>query len=152
MDNGFDTMEVIISIMKASCAKRRVLRQTDFIAEDMGLTWVRNLEYEEIKELVQHGDTSGMTRDDIKSFRTADLIMECKSGGGTHYVPVEVSFTATTRDTDRALRHARYMTRFTGSPARPAVAGMHQDDGARELFESGTIHWYQLNEEDFEAH
>ena len=148
MDNDFDRME---DIMKAAWAERRVRRQTDFIADEMGLTWVRNLEDEEIRDLVWHGDTSGMTRDDIKSFRNADLIVECRSDGGTHYVPVEVAFTATTRDTDRALRNARYMTRFTGSPARPAVAGMHQDDDAREFFESGTIHWYQLNEEDFEA-
>ena len=152
MDKRFDRMENSIGRMKAAYAERRVLRQADIIAGEMDLAWVRNLEYEEVRDLVQRSDRSDIPLDDIKSFRKADLIMEARDAdGGTHYVPVEVSFTADARDTDRVLRNARFMTRFTGSPAHPAVAGLHKDDDIRELFESGTIHWYQLDEEDFEA-
>ena len=152
MDRRFDRMENSIGRMKAAYAERRVLRQTDIIAGEMGLAWVRNLEYEEIRDLVQRSERSDIPLDDIKSFRKADLIMESRDAdGGTHYVPVEVSFTAEARDTGRALRNARFMARFTGNPAHPAVAGLHKDEDVRELFESGTIHWYQLDEEDFEA-
>ena len=152
MDKRFDRMENSIGRMKAAFAERRVLRQTDIIAGEMDLAWVRNLEYEEVRDLVQRSDRSDIPLDDIKSFRKADLIMEARDAdGGTHYVPVEVSFTADARDTDWVLRNACFMTRFTGSPAHPAVAGLHKDDDIRELFESGTIHWYQLDEEDFEA-
>ena len=87
-----------------------------------------------------------MTPDDIRSFRTADVIMESRDeDGGTHYIPVEISFTADVRDTSRALRNARFMTSFTGRPAHPAVAGLRKDKEILELFESGTIHWYQLD-------
>ena len=152
MDKRFDRMENSIGRMKAAYAERRVMRQTDIIAGEMDLAWVRNLEYEDIRDLVQRSDRSDIPLDDIKSFRKADLIMESRDAdGGTHFVTVEVSFTADARDTDRVLRNARFMKRFTGSPAHPAVAGLHKDDDIRELFESGTIHWHQLDEEDFEA-
>ena len=150
MDSRFDRMEDSISRMKSGYAERKVVRQADIIAEEIGLTWVRNLEYEEIKVLVQHGDTSEMTREDIKSFRTADVIMESRDeDAGIHYIPVEISFTADVRDTSRALRNARFITSLTGRPAHPAVAGLRRDNEILEFFESGTVHWYQLDENDF---
>ena len=150
MDSRFDRMEDSISRMKSGYAERKVVRQADIIAEEIGFTWVRNLEYEEIKVLVQHGDTSEMTREDIKSFRTADVIMESRDeDAGIHYIPVEISFTADVRDTSRALRNARFITSLTGRPAHPAVAGLRRDNEILEFFESGTVHWYQLDENDF---
>ncbi len=150
MDSRFDRMEDSIGRMKSGYAERKVVRQADIIADEIGLIWVRNLAYEEIKDMVRHGDTSGMTRDDIKSFRTADVIMESRDeDAGIHYIPVEISFTADVRDTTRALRNARFITSLTGRPAHPAVAGLHKDNDILELFESGTVHWYQLDEHDF---
>ena len=158
MDRRFDRMEnkhtswTGASMKHSGYAESKVVRQADIIADEIGLTWVRNLTYEEIKELVQRSDTSGMTPDDIRSFRTADVIMESRDeDGGTHYIPVEISFTADVRDTSRALRNARFMTRFTGSPAHPTVAGLRKDKEILELFESGTVHWYQLDDHDFQG-
>ena len=145
-------MEDSIGRMKSGYAERKVMRQADIIVDETGLTWVRNLTYEEIRDLARHGDTSFMTRDDIKSFRTADVIMESRDeDGGTHYIPVEISFTADVRDTSRALRNARFITSLTGRPAHPAVAGLRRDVGVRELFQSGAVHWYQLDEHDFKV-
>ncbi len=152
MDSRFDRMEDSIGRMKGGYAEGKVVRQADIIADEIGLTWVRNLTHEEIKDLVQHGDTSDMTRDDIKGFRTADVIMESRDeDAGIHYIPVEISFTADVRDTSRALRNARFITSLTGRPAHPAVAGLRRDDEILELFESGTVHWYQLDEHDFKV-
>lgn len=153
MDRRFDRMENSIGRMKGAYAEGRVSRQADIIAEQMGFTWVRTWSYEDIRELVQRSDRSDIPFGDIRSFRDADIIMESTDGAGeTHYIPVEVSFTADARDTNRALRNARLMKRFTASPAHPAVAGLRKDDDILELFECGAIHWYQLDDEDFEAH
>ncbi len=153
MDRRFDRMETSIGRMKGAYAEGRVSRQADIIAEQMGFTWVRTWSYEDIRDLVQRSNRSDIPFGDIRSFRDADIIMESTDrAGDTHYIPVEVSFTADARDTNRALRNARLMKRFTASPAHPAVAGLRKDDDILELFESGTIHWYQLDDEDFEAH
>ena len=153
MDGRFDSMENNIARMKSSYAERRVLRHADLIADDMGLTWMRNLAYEEIRDMVQRGDSTGMTRGEIQGFRKADIIMESRDEAGeTHYIPVEVSFTADARGTNRALRNARFLTHFTSSPAHPVVAGLRKDNDIVELFESGTIYWYQLDDDDFDAH
>ena len=153
VDKRFDRMENSIGRMKGAYAEGRVSRQADIIADQMGFTWVRTWSYEDIRDLVHRSDRSDIPFGDIRSFRDADIISESTDREGeTHYIPVEVSFTADARDTNRALRNARLMKRFTASPAHPAVAGLRKDDDILELFESGAIHWYQLDDEDFEAH
>ena len=99
----------------------------------MGLTWKRTLTHQEVADLVRSSDTSGVPRNELGSFRVADLIVECAdTGGETCYAAVEVSYTVNGRDTTRAVRNAGYLERFTGRPARAVIAGDRMDERVRE--------------------
>jgi hypothetical protein len=73
----------------------------------------------------------------MRSFRLADLVMEVANPDGeTAYVAVEISFTVNGRDVTRAVRNAGFLSRFTGRPARVAVAGARLDERIRDRLES----------------
>ena len=108
------------------------------ITSDMGLRWQKTLERSElgvITDEAQHNDLAvGISRDNMRRFRRADLVIEAAdSDGATHYIEVEVSYTADDRDTERATRHAEYLTRFTGVPAYAAIASVHIDNRIKEV-------------------
>ncbi len=140
-------------LMLRAHATRRVKRVPDFVSDEMGLAWVRTLEDDEIAAIAKHGDRSGMTRSELKGFLNAAIVMESNDqAGATCYIVMEVAFTANAGDTSKATRNARFLTRCTGIPAHPAVAGLRKDDDVVEIFESGAVHWHQLDDEDFEIH
>ena len=85
-----------------------------------------------------------LDRDVGRSFRRADLVIEATDGSDTHYITMDVSFTATQRDRDRAGRNASLITRFTGKPVHPAIAGVRNDSEATEAVESGDVYWHPL--------
>ena len=87
-----------------------------------------------------------LDRDVGRSFRRADLVIEATDGSDTHYIAMEVSFTATQRDRDRAVRNARLITRFTGKPAHPAIASVRNEREVTEAVESGTVYWHPLED------
>ena len=108
------------------------------ITSDMGLRWQKTLERSElgvIADEAQHNDLAvGISRDNMRRFRRADLVIEAAdSDGATHYIAVEVSYTADDRDTERATRHAEYLTRFTGVPAYAAIASVHIDNRIEDV-------------------
>ena len=103
------------------------------IASDMGLRWLKTLGRGEVvmmaDEAQRSGLVAGISRHNMRTFRRADLVFEAaNSDGETHYVAVEISYTADNRDTERATRHAEYITRFTGVPAYAAIASIHIDN------------------------
>lgn len=59
---------------------------------------------------------------------------------------MEVYYTADGRDTGRAIRNAGYLTRFTGDPARPAVASIRNDREIQNLIDNGQVYWYELED------
>ena len=135
-----------IAPMKGAHARNVTTEQADLLVEAMGLTWRRTLAHLDIAELVRSSDTSGIPNNELISFRLADLIVECADAAGeTCYAAVEASFTVNGRDTRRAMRNAEYLVRFTGRPARAAVAGERIDDRTREDVESGGVFWYPLD-------
>ena len=126
-------------------ARRRAFR----IAANLGSSLVRVLGPEETDSLVRGKDTSGIPSNELDSFLVADLLVEAEDGKGeTVYIAVEASYTLDDRDTDRAMRNAGFLTRFTGRPAFAAVAGMRLDDRIRTVVESGEVYWYQMEERD----
>ena len=135
-----------IAPMKGAHARNVTMEQADLLVEAMGLTWRRTLAHLDIAELVRSSDTSGIPSNELISFRLADLVVECADAAGeTCYAAVEASFTVNGRDTRRAMRNAEYLERFTGRPARAAVAGERIDDRTREDVESGGVFWYPLD-------
>lgn len=120
-------------------------KQAMFIAEDLGLEYEKQLTQHEVRDLVRNQDTSGIAPGDLRSFRNADMIIEATDAAGQlNYIAVEVSFTADQRDTDRPIRNAGYLTRFTGQPAHAVVASVRTDNRIHDIIESGQIYWHRL--------
>jgi hypothetical protein len=151
-DNALATIRNDIGILKAGHARNSVLGATTAITDAMGLDRVRDLTYDDLRALTLAADTSDIPTNIILSFRQADLVMEAADQAGeTCYVAVEISYTADHRDTDRALRNADFLTRFTGHTAYAVVAGVHRDDRVEQLSATGQVFWRQLESRDLEV-
>lgn len=144
-----DRMEGDISGLKGDYARQRTLRDAPGIAEDMGLEYVRTLSERDLAQLARQGldnDSLRERRDQLRSFRNADLVIETRDGVTTRYVAIEISFTADHRESDRAVRNAELLTEFTGATAVPAVASVRNDKYVERQVELGNIFWHPLED------
>ena len=115
--------------VKAAHVRNAALREVADIARSIGCTLVKVLGPEEVYDLHRGKDTSGISSDQLKSFRYGDLIIEATDiNGSTCYLAVEVSYTVDKRDTSRSVRNAQFLTLFTSRPAFAGVAGVRFDD------------------------
>ena len=151
-DNALAAIRNDIGILKAGHARTSALSHSYTIARQLGLKRVRNLTDEDLWDMTDIVDVSDIPGNQIDSFHLADLVIEATdSSGETCYVAVEISYTADDRDTERAIRNAAFLTRFTGCPAHPVVAGVHQDNRIVSRIESGEVFWHQLESRDLEV-
>ena len=151
-DQRMDRMESDMGVLRGAHARNAAVENADDIADELGLEMIRVLRGAEIRKLARSKGTKDIPANDLRSFRVADLIIEARDGKGeTCYVAVEVSFTANGRDTNRAIRNADFMSRFTGKPAYPVVTGLRRDNSIRCAIASGDVYWYQLAPEAFEV-
>ena len=114
------------------------------IAEAMGYEYLRTLTREQIREISRQGQGS-IASNRLLSFRHADLVIEAVQDSEITYIAVEASFTADERDTRRAMDNAALLTRFTGSPARPAIASVRNTDEVLPLIGDNRLHWHPLD-------
>ena len=121
-------------------------RELDLMAEDMGMTRVRTLKRKEILDLSKKLAQGARLEGNLRSFAKADIIFIADRQGEECYVPVEVSYTADQRDTDRAIRNADYLTRLTGANAFPVIACVNVDKKIQNLIDSGKVHLYEIEE------
>ena len=151
-NSWFKAIRSDLGPIKGWYARSIAVEQAYFLAEDMGLAWVRTLTPPEIGALVRSADLSDLPKNDLRIFGRADLIMETTDEyGGPCYVAVEASFTANGRDTDRAVRNAEILARATGRAARAAVAAKRVDHRIRPRIESGEVFWHELSHHSLEA-
>ena len=152
LERQMQQIRIDIAPLKAAHARTAALREADLMAEEQGLEFVRTLDQEEIRELVRSSDTDGISRHEMRSFRLADIMLCATDAAGEEcYLAVEVSYTANGRDTTRAQRNARFLTRFTGRRAFAVVAGLRFDERIRRDVESGAVAWYRLSPEVLEV-
>ena len=138
--------------LKGAHAKSVAKEEADIIANSLGLRLTRLLTGQEVGELALGQDAADLPRNELLSFRRADIVMEAADADGAPcYVAVEVSYTVNGRDTTRAIRNADMLTRFTGKPARAVVAGLQIDDRVRSDVESGAIFWHEMVEDAVQA-
>ena len=115
--------------VKTAHVRNAALREVADIARSIGCTLAKVLGPEEVYDLHRGKDTSGISIDQLKSFRYGDLIIEATDiNGSTCYLAVEVSYTVDRRDTSRSVRNAEFLTLFTSRPAFAGVAGVRFDD------------------------
>ena len=138
----FDRMEGDMSTFKDFYVIRQPFTDAPGIAADFGLEFVRLLASEDLRRMAGNDLSVNVSR----SFRNADMVIEGTDETGPSYIVIEVSYTADTRDTDRAIRNAGLITRFTGRPAQPVIASIRNDHRVEELIESGSVHWYEVRD------
>ena len=138
----FNRMEGDMSVLKANYAENRVIQNAGLISREMGLEFVRTLTGNDLSRMAGNALPPNI----LRSFSYADLVIEATDGDGTRYIAVEISYTADSRDCERALRNAGLLTQFTGMPARAVVASVRNDREATELMESNGIYWHPLEE------
>ena len=141
-----------VGILRGAHARNVVVEDAATIAREMGLMRTKTLNREDLWDITDSADTTGIPPNELRSFRRADLIMEATDQDKNPcYIAVEISFTANGRDTTRAIRNAEFLKRFTGKPAYAAVAGLYRDDRIQGIIESEEVFWYQLGPEDLEV-
>ncbi len=114
------------------------------IALDMGMEYVGTLTRAELARLSHNASGGEIPTSELRSFRDADVVIEAELDGSTHYIAVEASYTADRRDTDRALRNASFLTRFTGTPAHAAVVSVRNDRELDPLIVPGSVYWHPI--------
>ena len=152
IEGRLDRLTDDVGILKGAHARSIVLREADVIAEDMGLALLRILSRDDLRALTPHQGVADIPAGQLRSFRLADLIMEVADPDGeSSFVAVEISFTVNGRDVTRAVRNAGFLSRFTGRPARAAVAGARLDERVRDRLNSEGVFWYELRPESLGA-
>jgi hypothetical protein len=150
IDRRFDTITNDLAQVKGGHARTVAVDNAAVIAMDMGFEYIRTLSRLELALMAQRARGSDIPANELESFRNADLIIETRNGTETHYITVEASFTTDHRDTDRAQRNARFLTRFTGYPAHAAIASVRNDHAADAQIASGVIHWHRIAQRDLD--
>ena len=144
-------IRVDLGPLKGAHARNSARREDAVIAWELGFTLVRTLASGDLLRLSQLSDSAAIPRNQLRSFYRADLVMEATDQAGEScYVAVEVSYTVDGRDTERAIRNAGFLTRFTGMTAYAAVAGLRFDDRIRPNIESSEVLWYEMDTDDLE--
>lgn len=141
-----------MALIKNILARRVTIEDAPTIARNIGLRRTKTLTTDAICDLAYLVDTPDVSRNERLDFCRADLIMEATDGAGEpRYVAVEVSFTATCGDINRALRNAALLTKWTGRPAHAVVSGIYRDDRIRRRITSEDVSWHQLDAEALEV-
>ena len=142
--NEVNQLRVDFGPIKAAYVSDKAKSEGPFIAQDMGFDYARTLNPVDMFTLTKGQDLSGISRGDLRSFHRADLVMQViDPQGHESYIAVEMSYTADERDTTRAVRNAAYLERFTGSPARAAIAGLRRDRRIENI-DPSDVFWYEL--------
>jgi len=152
MDRRFNKMDIDHGRFRAAHARTAAVRQAPGIAADLGFQWMRNLGMHHLLNMITNGDTSGIDPIDLRKFRNADLIIEAADEQGeTHYIAVEISYTADIRDTNRAIMFAEFIKKFTSHNAHAAIAALSINNRIRDITQSGDVFWYRLEDYDLEV-
>ena len=146
LEAGQNDIRRSIGPLRGFLALNGALRATRRIARIMNCRQVRLLNDDELHDMLRANDTADISPSDQISFENADIaiVAEHRNTGEIHYIAVETSFTAHEDDTRRAIRNARYLSRFTGQPAHAVVVSVFASPEVQHIFTSGQVYWYEI--------
>ena len=137
MDGDFGTI-------KGYYARNAAAEDAADIAETMGVTLMRTLSRDDLRDMVRGHSMAMQTR---HSFQRADLVMETATPDGeTRFIAVEISYTADQRDSDRAMRNASIISDVTGKTTMAAVASVRNTREVQALVDSEALYWHPLED------
>ena len=135
--------------LKGHTAGRIAREMADVIAEQLGYQMIEVLDSNDLRQMLRQQDSADIAPGIRRSFYLADLIGRVIDQQGNEiFLAAEASYTADQRDTNRAIRNAELLTRFTGLTAVPVIAGRHNDHAVRSLVQAGTIQWFEFDQRD----
>ncbi len=151
-DRRLSTVESDIGTLKNQMGDIRgrivydiVRDEAPLLAGNMGFEFSAILHRGDLQRLTQSSDVGWMAPQDLQSFQRADLVIDAiDPDGEPHYIVVEISYTVNGYDTRRAIRNAGYLSRITGVPATPAVAGVVLDHHIHDSVAAEGIFWYSI--------
>ena len=139
VNNYQESMEYI----KGCMVRAETIKNAAFIAWEMGMKFVGVLTCGDLIQLTKKAPNV-VPNDKLKSFGLADLVIESTLDGETQYAAVEISFTGTAGDAERAIRNTNFLTQLTGCPATPAVVSVKKNAALDSRIESGSLHWHYV--------
>ena len=151
-DDDLKTLRRDLAVLRGGHARTSAIREATSIVRSMGFRPLRKLTLDDLWDITDSADTVGILERQLDSFRKTDLVMEAtNSDGQIGFLTISISYTVHKEDIDKIIRNARFMTRFTGKPASPAVVGEYAHNDAQALIDSGRIFWYELDSEELEV-
>ena len=146
LESGVNRLDSHLAPIRAAHARNGALRIVARIARVVGCRDFRVLDLDDVLDMIENADTTGIPPDELTGFENADIIIEAtrRDTDESHYIAVAASYTGSWRDVDRATRNAGYLTRFTGQPAHAVVAAQRVGPGIERLIERGEVHWAEI--------
>ena len=140
-----------IGLFRSRHAREVVRERSSLLATELGYRKIRTLTTDDLCDFVDNADTHRIEANVLRSFRRADLVVEAVDADESCYLVVEISFTVDARDTQRAIRNARLLNRFSGNRAHPVVAGVRKDRDVDPQLDAGNVHWFALEDSHLET-
>ena len=145
IDRRLQTIQDDIAEVKGGHARTETIRRADVIASGLNLIYERTLSAGELEDMVRENPGIGVAPNELQSFAKADMVIKAKDSSRlTNYIAVEISYTADQRDTDRAIRNANLLTKFTGRPAHAVIASVKNDHLVTSIIAGGSVRWYEI--------
>ena len=153
MDAKLNRIDGNVGDLKGHFGMMLAQQRAVFIALQARLQWQRTMDIGELVPIWQAaqnaGLTAGISSRDRDSFWEADLVLEALDAEGElRYMAVEASYTADVRETDRAIRNAEFLTRFTGVPTYAVAASVYVDDRIRHILIEDDAHPHGQKDEE----
>lgn len=134
----FDRMERDLGDIKGYYAESRPGHTIAAICDELGFEEIRTVSPTELLPIARRLSLNPSQR---RSFRAADLVFIAQDAAGSQtWFAVEISWTISQRDIDRARRNAELLSQDLGHPTQAVVVGQRYDN---ELDWSGAA-WVSL--------
>ncbi len=154
-----------VALLKGRNVELSVREQVQGLARRMELRWTRNLDLNDLFDLVEGNVTDDIPENEVESFLKSDLAAEATNrAGDTVLIAIEISSNLRGDDIEKAVRHARYLSRFMNVDAYAAVAGPRAENRIRHrLIKKGVtpvgsapleqeyVFWYELDQSHLQA-
>ena len=137
--------------LKGHVAGRIAREMADDIAERLGFEIIQQLNGNDLRRMLRQHKPADISPGARRSFYLADLVAKVEDEDGNQlFIAAEASYTADERDTQRAIRNAEFLTRFTGINAIPVIASRNNDHAVQQLADRGAVRWFQFEPRDLQ--
>ena len=127
---------------------RALLNNPAGIALALGLQFVRTLGRNDLAELAAARTDLRFDRTIFGGLVRSDLVPEARQGEETHHVVTVSPHRASAVEMQQLGDYGLRLTQLTDGTTHQVVAGVALDQSAKQLLETGDIHWYQVSRED----